>query len=314
MKYTNEDLKQMQSFDLNRKIQITQTRIIEFYEKLEGKVYISFSGGKDSTVLLDLVRRIYPDVPAVYIDTGLEYPEIKQFVKMFDNVTALKPEMSFRQVIEKYGYPVVSKEVSQGIYEWRNNPTGCWNKKFDPDSEYNKKYKNKFSLVRWTNLRDSDIPISHMCCNVMKKKPAKKYEKETGLHPIISSMACESQLRATRWREYGCNAFDGKRITSQPMSIWTEQDVLEYLKRFDIPYCPVYGNIEQDKNGKYFTTGCQRTGCVFCGFGAHREKEPNRFQKLKQTHPQLWEYCMRPWDEGGLGMKYVLDYLEVKIE
>ena len=72
MKYTNEDLKQMQSFDLDRKIQITQTRIIEFYERLEGKVYISFSGGKDSTVLLDLVRRIYPDVPAVYIDTGLE--------------------------------------------------------------------------------------------------------------------------------------------------------------------------------------------------------------------------------------------------
>ena len=128
LKYTNEDLKKMQSFDLDRKIQITQTRIIEFYERLEGKVYISFSGGKDSTVLLDLVRRIYPDVPAVYIDTGLEYPEIKQFVKTFDNIIILRPEMSFRQVIEKYGYPLISKEVSQGIYEWRNNPTGYQNK------------------------------------------------------------------------------------------------------------------------------------------------------------------------------------------
>ena len=64
----------MQSWDLDKKIQVTQTRIIEWYEYFQGKVYVSFSGGKDSTVLLDIVRHIYPDVLAVYIDTGLEYP------------------------------------------------------------------------------------------------------------------------------------------------------------------------------------------------------------------------------------------------
>ena len=76
------------------------------------KIYNSFSGGKDSTVLLDLVRRVFPDCPAVFIDTGLEYPELRDFVKTIDNVVWLKPEMNFKKVIETYGYPIISKEIS----------------------------------------------------------------------------------------------------------------------------------------------------------------------------------------------------------
>ena len=96
------------------------------------KIYVSFSGGKDSTVLLDLVRRAIKDVPAVFIDTGLEYPEIRQFVKTIDNVIILKPEMNFRKVIETYGYPLVSKEVAQKIYEARQKPDGAVAARFDP--------------------------------------------------------------------------------------------------------------------------------------------------------------------------------------
>lgn len=105
MKYTKEDLKIMQGWSLERKIQVTQTRIIEWYQHWEGKVYVSFSGGKDSTVLLDLARRIYPDIEAVYVDTGLEYPEIRSFVKTKDNIDWIRPKIPFNQVIEKYGYP-----------------------------------------------------------------------------------------------------------------------------------------------------------------------------------------------------------------
>ena len=105
LKYTNKDLKDMQAWDLNRKIQVTQTRIAEWYFRNEGNVYVSFSGGKDSTVLLDMVRKQFPKVPAVYIDTGLEYPEIKEFVRSFDNVTVIRPEKSFKRVLEEYGYP-----------------------------------------------------------------------------------------------------------------------------------------------------------------------------------------------------------------
>lgn len=311
-KYTSEDLRIMQSWPLERKIQVTQTRIIEWYQKNNGKVYVSFSGGKDSTVLLDLVRRIYPDVPAVFIDTGLEYPELREFVKTIPNVTWIKPEMNFRKVIEKYGYPLISKDVAEKIYSARKG--GYALKRFDDDSEYNKKYGCMYSVSRWTWLKDSNIPISNKCCTEMKKKPSKKYEKETGNKPIVGTMACESRTRKTAWLKNGCNAFDSKRPISQPMSFWTEQDVLRYIKDFNISYASVYGDIIKDEIGKYRTTGYHRTGCVFCGFGCHLEKEPNRFQRLKQTHPKLWNYCMKPWDEGGLGMKEVLEYIGVKYE
>ena len=127
-------------------------------------------------------------------------------------------------------------------------------------------------------------------------------------------MACEGRTRKAVWLKNGCNAFDSKRPISQPMSFWTEQDVLRYIKDFNISYASVYGDIIKDEIGKYRTTGCHRTGCVFCGFGCHLEKEPNRLQRLKETHPKLWNYCMKPWDEGGLGMKEVLDYIGVKYE
>ena len=84
--------------DLEQKIQITKSRIIEWYERNEGKVYISFSGGKDSTVLLHIAREIYPDIKAVFIDTGLEFPEIREFALSQENVVRLKPDMNFRKL------------------------------------------------------------------------------------------------------------------------------------------------------------------------------------------------------------------------
>ena len=115
--HTIDDLKQRQSLPLNIKVRMTQQRIREWVNEfgIDG-VYVSFSGGKDSTVLLHLAREIYPDIPAVFVDTGLEYPEIREFVKKFENVTWLKPSMNFKQVIEKYGYPFISKEVSECVY------------------------------------------------------------------------------------------------------------------------------------------------------------------------------------------------------
>jgi len=265
-------------------------------------------------VLLDLARRVCPDMLAVFVDTGLEYPEIRQFVKTVPNVTWLKPEMNFRKVIETYGYPLVSKEVSQKIYEYRQKPDGYTAARFDENSEYNKKYNGRFSMAKWKWLRDSNIPISHKCCQVMKKNPAKHFEKASGLHPIVATMASESLLRKSEWLKTGCNAFDAKRPMSKPMSFWTEQDVLQYIDRFGLAYAPVYGDIVKDESGKYHTTGCDRTGCVFCMYGCHVEQEPNRFQKLKQTHPQLWRYCMKPWSEGGLGLQNVLERMGVKYE
>lgn len=301
----------MQAWSIERKIQVTQTRIIEWYIKHQGQVYVSFSGGKDSTVLLDLTRKIYPDIPAVFVDTGLEYPEIREFVKTMDNVTWLRPEMNFKKVIETYGYPLISKDVAKQISAARKGTKNAV-LAFDgkdvagQETEYRKRYK------KWKDLYQSDIPISEKCCDVMKKHPAKKYEKETGRKPILATMAEESVLRKNAWLQNGCNSFDGVRPKSQPMSFWTEQDVLEYIKRFDIPYSPIYGDIVQDEKGEWRTTGAARTGCMFCMFGVHLEKNPNRFQKMKVTHPKQYEFCMKPTAEGGLGLAEVLDQIGVK--
>ena len=306
MKYTKEDLKKMQSWSLERKIQVTQTRIIEWYLHWEGKVCVSFSGGKDSTVLLDLARRIYPDIEAVFVDTGLEYPEIREFVKTIENVTWLKPEMNFRKVIETYGYPVISKEVSRDIATARRKPDGKTADKFNPESEFCKKYGERWCLEKYAYLIDAPFKISNKCCNIMKKNPLKEYHNETGLRPIIATMAFESALRKKDWLEKGCNAFDNKNPISKPMSFWTEQDILQYLKLSNIPYASIYGDIVENERGKLMTTGLSRTGCMFCMFGVHLEKEPNRFQRMAVTHPQLYDYCI-----NKLGCGKVLDYIGV---
>lgn len=112
------ELKQMQLLPLHAKVRMTIQRIRGWIDEYgEDGVYVSFSGGKDSTVLLDLVRQDYPNVRAVFFDTGLEYPEIREFVKSYDNVDWIKPNMNFREIIDKYGYPMISKEVSECIYE-----------------------------------------------------------------------------------------------------------------------------------------------------------------------------------------------------
>ncbi len=300
-------LKQRQSLPLNLKIQMSKRRIQEFYDHFDGKVYVSFSGGKDSTALLHLVRSMYPDIPAVFIDTGLEYPEVRQFVKSTENSITLRPEKTFKEVLEQCGYPVISKEVAKTIEENRRNPDGYTKKKFDSNSAYVKRYGSRYDLSKWLPLRDSNIKISAKCCEIMKKRPAKKFEKESGLKPFIATMAAESNLRKQEYLKKGCNSFDTVRPASTPLGFWTEQDILEYIVTYNIPYCSVYGKIKKDKKGKYYTTGEHRTGCMFCMLGCHLEKSPNRFERMNKTHPKLYDYCI-----NKLGCGKVLDFIGVK--
>ena len=165
-----------------------------------------------------------------------------------------------------------------------------------------------YDRSRYLFMLDAPFEVSNMCCKVMKKLPAHQYGKATGRVPMTAQMASESRLRTSNWVKNGCNAFNAKNPISNPMSFWTEQDVLLYIKENNLPLCSVYGEVATDyetmgqcENQMSFadfgifdnerpllkTTGCQRTGCVLCGFGCHLEKEPNRFQMLKETHPKF---------------------------
>lgn len=322
-------LQQMQSVPLEMKIKMTQTRIRDWYENWGGNVYVSFSGGKDSTVLLHIARELYPDIPAVFVDTGLEYPEIRKFVKTFENVEICYPEKTFFEVVAEYGYPVISKEVAKIIYYARKRSDWAIKRLYGFNADGSaSKFKKRFKKYKF--LMDAPFAISSYCCDVMKKAPAHKYEKETRRKPLIATMTEESQQRQDAWLKNGCNAFDVDRPVSHPLSFWVQQDILQYLKTFNIPYCSVYGDIvELDSQlnlfeadcGRLITTGCERTGCMFCMFGIMSDKTPNRFQRLKETHSPIYNYCVGggEYDEKGLlkpnkqglGIGKILDYIGV---
>ena len=388
-------LRQLQALPLNAKVLMTQQRIREWYNYWHGDVVISFSGGKDSTVLAHLVHDLYPDVPMVFSNTGLEYPEIQEFARRM-GAEFVRPKMRFDEVISKYGYPIIGKEVAEAIHyarrivpasdvkleterrrkdvqgrrsdeipHYERSRTELHGKRDDTkriaarkrkmengelqhttgkqfptrdrlnllgkrgfgsvrpdktiedvdtrteiadesnDSGSSSLFNSQFNKKKWLPLsQETTFRISHYCCNVMKKSPMGIYQRRTGLKPFIGTLAEESRMRTQAWVRHGCNSFEGHKQTSQPMSFWTEQDVLHYIKQEGLEICSVYGDIlATDDTGMMYEpipcvecnlkcTGCQRTGCVFCGFGVHLEKGETRFQRLAKTHPKQYEYCM----------------------
>ena len=291
-----ERLKELQALPLERKIQISQTRIIEWYQHWNGNVAVSFSGGKDSTALLHMVRSIYPDVKAIFSNTGLEYPEIQKHVLSVENVDIIRPKMRFDEVISTYGYPLIGKEVAEAIYyarrirkkaeklekeadrrranltnqppqqsereqkywgketfwervelegeyqgrrnievtdktDWHNWRRRCSQK----NSEQQFGIKSQFNKNRWLPLVYTPFMISHYCCFKMKKSPIKSYQHKNNIVPILGTLAEESRVRKQAWIRHGCNAFDSASPTSQPLSFWTEQDILTYIVKYDLP-------------------------------------------------------------------------------
>lgn len=295
------ELKQKQSLPLDAKIQMTRLRLKQWHIKYEGNVYLAFSGGKDSTVLKHILSNIFPDVPAVFCNTGLEYPEVKNFALSQNNVTIITPKMMFKDVINTYGYPVISKEQSSYIYEIRNTKSDKLR-----DLRLNGRNGSYKLSDKWQFMLDAPFKISNKCCDIMKKAPFKLYEKETGRKGIIATMTDESMLRLNSWLKYGCNAFEATRPMSRPMSFWTEQDILHYIVKYNLKIASVYGDIVQDENDKYHTTGCDRTGCMFCLYGIQKDSTPNRFQRMQMTHPRQYQFCL-----NELGIKDVLKYMNI---
>jgi 3'-phosphoadenosine 5'-phosphosulfate sulfotransferase (PAPS reductase)/FAD synthetase len=166
--------------------------------------------------------------------------------------------------------------------------------------------KSIFNKEKYLPLVYTPFLISHYCCHVMKKRPMKAYQHKTGTVPFLGTLASESRIRRQAWIRNGCNAFDSKSPTSQPLSFWTEQDILQYIVEYGLEIAPVYGEIVSvDRNGNEYAanslmcdgcklkcTGADRTGCVFCAFGMHSEKGETRFQRLAKTHPRQYEYAI----------------------
>lgn len=310
----------MRSLPLSAKVRMSENRIREWINEFGSDgVYVSFSGGKDSTVLLHIVRSVDPDIPAMFVDTGLEYPEIRQHVhrlrEEWGNIEIVRPEMRFDEVVKIYGYPCPTKLIAETVEGAKRNPNASRMLRLRGEYGGRRDGKpSKYDCPQWAYLLDAPFDVSAKCCDVMKKKPLKKYQKETGRNPFIGTMATESSSRHAAWIKNGCNAFNSPTPTSRPLSFWKESDILQYIVENDLSYASVYGEIVKDGDGEYRTTGVDRTGCMFCLFGCHLEKAPNRFQRMKETHPRQYDYCMRPREEKGLGLREVLEYIGVEYE
>jgi 3'-phosphoadenosine 5'-phosphosulfate sulfotransferase (PAPS reductase)/FAD synthetase len=268
--------------------------IEKYWGENDGNVYVSFSGGKDSTVLLDVVRDLFPDTLAVFCDTGLEYPEVKQFIGKTENVEIIRPKLSYRQVVKKYGYPVVSKDVALKIRTIRRDPTKAIANYYMTGYRKDGVYSRRALLPKkWRYLIDAPFRVSEQCCDVMKKRPFRKYERVTGRKPYLGNMAGESGSRAWVYMKQGCITTKG----CTPLAFWRECDIWDYIHDRNLPYTSIYDN------------GADRTGCMWCMFGIHMEDEPNRLERMKDTHPKIHKYCI-----NSLGLGRVMDFMGIKYQ
>lgn len=306
-------LRQKQNLPFELKIKLSLSKIEQWMTEWENiwlqekefkrkGFYVAFSGGLDSTVLLDLVRKVDSSIPAVFNDTGLEYPEIREFVKSKDNVIFLKPKINFSQVITQYGYPIISKEVSAKINEiqryiinhkvkelpsyWQEN--NLLNTRLFGKNNNGK--TGKLSKC-YRHLITAPFKISDQCCDKLKTGPAKTFERDTGFKPFVGTRYTDSSLRKSSYLQNGCNAFALERPVSRPLSFWSRSDIHTYIHTYKLDISEIYNK------------GYNHTGCMFCMFGLKYEN-PDKFELMSKTHPQLYDYCMTK-----LGLKEVLEYI-----
>lgn len=285
-----KELKERQAWSLEQKIDHSLGAIDQFYQRLDGKVYVSFSGGKDSTVLYWLARKIYPDIKAVFCNTGNEYPDIVKFVNLMKdeggNIEIIHPKLKPQEVMSKYGFPLISKEQSFYIKSVKTNPNTNQSKRALGLIKSN--FSGRIS-AKYLYLIDQPYMVSNYCCTHLKKKPFEEYDKNTGLSPILGIMAGESSRRmASYLKRGGCNVFSHTkrdRSTSHPLSIWTEKDIWDCIEKYNIPIADIYKK------------GATRTGCMFCGYGCHF-KDDNRLQLVYDLYPKWYNHFMNYTNNG----------------
>jgi hypothetical protein len=269
--YTQTDLDRMRGFTLQRKIQITTTRFIEWYNIFGGEIYLSFDGTPESRVLVDIGQRFYRSGMAersgvmrlAHARTGAELAELDEYIAREARLLAaqsgvsieyLEPEYRYDEIVKQFGLPVVSREVSACIASARRG--AAWAVRELTEGKH-KRYKA---------IMDSGVKVSPFCCDVLRERPYKDYESRTGLARVIPSLA-EAGESEQIWMRVGCNS--PERMESRPMSFWTRADVIEYANAAGIAL-------------PGFPTGCAR-----CMYG----KDAGYYRELYKRD-EWWNRCV----------------------
>lgn len=292
--------------NLDNKIDLAKKKIKDFYDANHGKVFISFSGGKDSTVLKHLIHSMYPDVKVAFSNTTNENKDVVRFVKTFSAVDTVFPKMNFKTVLQKKGFPLVSKEVSQKVYELKHTKgkrtfaIRKYGYQNHPDSITDKTNKDGIPVPKpgsgkcpnkWQFLAKQKFDITNKCCYFLKKEPLQRYAKENSLKPFMALMGDEGKLRM-QLKLYGKE--DENRCYPFLKTNWIESDIWEYAKRYNIRFAECY--YDREINGVK-VKGEKRTGCELCAYGIHLEEE-NRLDRVKLESPKRFELIMNTENNG----------------
>lgn len=332
------EFKRRLALPLDEKIQWAIERYIDFVEVYsKNGVYVSFSGGKDSQVLADIITRLHKGEmcqyltneyeflyrmfvrdqappPLVFCDTGLEFPEIRKHVLKFDNLVRLLPKRKWRDVVENVGFLIGGKKISRMVNDIRNptaNNVASRNLYLTGMKRDGTKSAGSFKLPKmWRKLIDAPFNVSSKCCDIFKKEPFHRYQAQTGRMPISGTNAMESAMRQISYLKTGCNSF-GEKAMSRPLSIWTAEDTWNYHDKFNIRFAEVYYKrtvsvTDIDNSVRQIEVdGEERTGCMFCMIG-HPKQIGERLDRLSLTHPGQHKAMME-----AAGVRKVLEYLGI---
>lgn len=282
-------------------------------------------GGLDSITLFKFINEYCQyDVPGISISC-LEDKSIQAVHKQL-GIEELKPLKSKVEVLKEFGYPILSKEIANKI-ALLQNPTeknvtvrhAIITGETGEYGGYRKNTRMKLSQ-KWLELfggyenekegvdyKIPDFKVSDKCCYYLKEKPCDDWAKKHNSVPYLGLMASEGGRRQKSLMINGCNYFGATTVRSAPFAIFSRQDLLQLALDLNVPVPEIYGKIERKPDGTLYTTGAQRTGCSFCGFGIQLERRPHRFDRLYESNPKEWDFWM-----NEMGWGHVLDYIGIE--
>lgn len=323
------------------KIDVATARVLEWTETCAdaGMNYAVSVGGLDSIVLLIFVRKILGGCDGMSV-SSLEDVSIQRVHKDL-GVKIIKPDMNFVQVLNTFGFPVLSKQLAGKIehlqipreqadqrklyynHALMTGETGPWG-----GFVYSESMKLEDDILELFGghyaedrpdlcCKCAPFKVSDRCCEIMKEAPSRRYQKEHNIYPFLGLMQIEGGQRRFSLRKYGCNYVGKDTVRSCPFNYFSRQDLLTLALDLKVPVPEIYGEIVKDRDGRLRTTKAQRTGCNMCGFGIHLESRPHRFDRLRERNPKYWEFLMYRCvtdDSGTYGWGRVLDYLGIEWE
>lgn len=267
--------------------------------------YLSFSGGKDSTVLHYLIDEALPGnrIPRVYIDTGIEYQSIVKFVKALaeqdDRIVIIKPTRPIKATLEKFGYPFKSKEHAKKVDQyWRSKKITHYLSMYitDDNERFKTKYKCPKSLL-YQFTPENKLHISHLCCDKLKKEPVGKWKKENGRSIVITGMRKEEGGQRANIK--GCILTDknGNVTKFHPLLVVSEGWEEWYIKERGIELCELY----------YPPFNFKRTGCKGCPFSLDLQEQLSVMEKYLPGERAQCEAIWKPVYDEYRRLGYRLD-------